>query len=58
MWEKREAQWAREQSARDRLMCEVTPRPAKEAGVGRQGQGHAFLSGSPKGTFRSIVEAI
>ncbi|XP_053446025.1 trichoplein keratin filament-binding protein isoform X2 [Nycticebus coucang] len=23
MWEKREAEWAREQSARDRLMCEV-----------------------------------
>lgn len=51
MWEKREAQWAREQSARDRLMREVTPRPTKEAGVGRQGQGYAFLSGSPKGTF-------
>lgn len=25
MWEKREAEWAREQSARDRLMNEVLP---------------------------------
>ena len=25
MWEKREAEWAREQSARDRLMNEVIP---------------------------------
>lgn len=25
MWEKREAEWAREQSARDRLMSEVIP---------------------------------
>lgn len=25
MWEKREAEWARERSARDRLMAEVTP---------------------------------
>lgn len=25
MWEKREAEWARERSARDRLMAEVIP---------------------------------
>ncbi|XP_012927161.1 trichoplein keratin filament-binding protein isoform X4 [Heterocephalus glaber] len=30
MWEKREAEWAREQSARDRLMCEVLTERQKQ----------------------------
>ena len=33
MWEKREAEWARERSARDRLMSEVIP----EGGAARPG---------------------